>query len=133
MMPDTGPFRFISDLWGRFSYQYYSAQLVLFVPSFLHRFSASRFHTKHHVLNLPVLSASTDAHAPGCVDRSLCRAADWRTDTTSDLQLILLLNVLLVLMGSIAKRALVDPLEGEHDSAWINIYDVSSHALRGFC
>ncbi len=52
--------------------------------------------------------------------------ADWRTDTTSDLQLILFLNVLLVVLGSVAKRTLVDPLEGAHDSAWIDIYDVSN-------
>lgn len=56
--------------------------------------------------------------------------ADWRTDTTSDLQLILGLSVLLVLLGSLAKRALVDPLEGEHDSLWIDVYDVSNLTKR---
>ena len=50
--------------------------------------------------------------------------ADWRTDTTSDLQLILGLNILLVVLGSLAKRALIDPLEGNYDSLWIDIYDV---------
>ena len=56
--------------------------------------------------------------------------ADWRTDTTSDLQLILGLNILLVVLGSVAKRALIDPLEGDHDSLWIDIYDVRPLALH---
>ena len=65
----------------------------------------------------------------GCL--SLTNApADWRTDTTSDLQLILGLNILLVILGSTAKRALIDPLEGDHDSLWIDIYDVRPPAAN---
>ena len=59
--------------------------------------------------------------------------ADWRTDTTSDLQLILGLNILLVILGSTAKRALIDPLEGDNDSLWIDIYDVRPPDLHLLC
>lgn len=48
-----------------------------------------------------------------------------RQDAGSDLQLILGLNVLLVLAGSVAKKQFVDPVEGEHTNLWIDVYDVS--------
>jgi hypothetical protein len=37
-----------------------------------------------------------------------------------------------VILGSIAKRALIDPLEGKYDSLWIDIYDVSLFAKECF-
>lgn len=53
-----------------------------------------------------------------------------RQDSGSDLQLLLLLNVLLVLLGSIFKKEFVDPIEGDRTNLWLDIYAVRPFPLN---
>ncbi len=63
-----------------------------------------------------------------------CRYYNWRQDTSSDLLVFLLINLVLILLGAVIKSGLVDNLEGIPEKVafapsrfWNNIYDVSLH------
>ena len=132
--------RWLSNTWGRALYNYYNWRQVGFFYASdgpAHCLLWSRFGPP----GASCCWCSSETHIAVDAADSVCRFKWYRCficsllvqDTSSDLLLIILLNILLVFLGGLFKDYIVDPVEGLPRGLWANIYDVRLHSLMLLC